>query len=209
MTNQPGFFDLCALDDFRQRYGADRKPYAAPATPRPHPGYPFPMPFMLDDNTRAWLYDAAIRHHLFMQEPFRAQFNEVWDDLQPVIGSQSEANGNLVQYDLHKAYRETWPDTEQWLLMYTYFGNGPWSAEYMAKVIKDWDCKVIVEANYCEGLVGTPSTTNLAIELGFDGQIVCPLHPFRSHRKMEPWMFDAIKIANEKWKNSRIREKEM
>ena len=210
MTNEPGFFDACAIDDFKRRYGQDRMPIVGPAKATYlNPRYPIPIPFELDDDTRVWLYDACIRHHLFMQEPFRAQFNEVWDDLQPVIGLQSEANGNMCQYDLHKAYRETWPETEQWLLMYTYFGNGPWSASVMDRIIKDWSCNTIVEANYCEGLVGAPSTTDLAIELGFQGQIVCPLHPFRAHRKMEPWMYEAIRVANEKWKASRMRVTEM
>jgi hypothetical protein len=197
MPNYPSFYDPEAIKDFKSRYGKDAIPAHGPANT---PKSPQAISFSLDANTKSWLRDAVVKHHLFMQEPFKNRSNEVWDDLQPVIGNQSEANGNFAQYDIHTAYKDKWPDTEQWLLMYTYFGNGQWSADQIEKLRNDFDCKVIVEANYVEGLRDDPHTYDLAIEKGFQGQIVCPLHPFREHKIMEPWMFEQIKIANNKWK---------
>lgn len=187
MWNNPVFFDDAALADFKQKYGGT--PEAADSTADP--------PFALSPNTKEWLRDGVVSHHLFIQEPFMKQHNEVWDNLQPNIALQSEANGNYAQYDIHQAYKETWPDVEHWLLMYTYWNNGPWSAEQIDRLVEDFDCKVIVEANYCESL---PGTTELALDKGFFGQIVCPLHPFRNHARMEPWMYDAIKQAVNLWK---------
>jgi hypothetical protein len=188
MHNHPAFFDNAAIANFKQRYGSHAMPVVG--------GAPFP----LSPETREWLRDVVVNHHLFMQEAFRHQFNEVWDDLQPLIATQSEANGNFAQYDIHAAYSKTWPDVEQWMLMYTYFGNGPDSIAEVRRIVHDHNCKVIVEANYCEGLRDTPHTYDLAIEEGFRGQIVCPLHPFRAHKIIEPWMYEVIKSANDAWK---------
>ena len=187
MWNSPGFFDVAAIADFKARYGADEMPVVG----LPKDAFP------LSPETREWLSDAVVRHHVFMQEAFMKQHNEVWDDLQPNIAKQSEANGGFAQYAIHEAYKEKWPDVEQWLLMYTYWSNGPQSAGEIDRLITDFGCKVIVEANYCEGL---PRTTELAIAKGFHGQIVCPLHPFRAHTSMEPWMYGVIKEACDLWK---------
>lgn len=196
MPNHPSFYDDAALANFRARYGANTAPnYGPPHTPE----YPQERSFALDERTTEWLRDAVIKHHLLIQEPFKAQFNEVWDDAQPMIAKQSEANGNSAQYALHKAYTEKWPDVEQWLLMYTYFGNGEWSASEIERLRDDFNCKVIVEANYCEGLWSPPPTVVTAIEKKFQGQIVCPLHPFRGHTEMEPKMMAVIKWANDLW----------
>jgi hypothetical protein len=118
------------------------------------------------------------------------------------------ANGNFAQYDIHKAYTEEWPNVEQWMLMYTYFGNGPDSMQDVDRIRTEFNCKVIVESNYCEGLRDPPPTYQTAIEKGFRGQIICPLHPFRAHKQMEPWMWEIIKVANTAWKSSRIQETE-
>jgi hypothetical protein len=32
--------------------------------------------------------------------------------------------------------------------------------------------------------------------------VVGPLHPFRAHKRMEQWMYDVIKEANDLWKAS-------
>lgn len=188
MWNDPGFYDVYAITDFKNKHSGLPETREAPQK--------------LIQPARDWLRDAVVQHHLFMQDAFVKQYNELWDALQPNIGLQSEANGNFAQYDIHKAYAETYPSATQYLLMYTYWSNGEWSANQINKIIKDFKCKVIVEANYCEGLAGTPSTTDLAIELGFHGQIVGPLHPFRGHKEIEPWMYEIMKVSNEKWKKA-------
>jgi hypothetical protein len=187
MWNMPSFYDKMALADFKEKYGGE------PVVGSPKDAFP------LSPETREWLREKIIEHFIFMQPVFMKQHNEIWMDLQPNIAFQSEANGNFARYDIHKAYLETFPDAEQWLMMYTHWGNGPAHAENVQMFMRDFGCKVIVEANYCEGLA---ETAPLAIESGFQGQVVAPLHPFREHKTMEPWMYDVIKGAYDLWRNS-------
>jgi|WetSurSiteA1Bulk_404760.scaffolds.fasta_scaffold14787_3 hypothetical protein len=202
MYNHPAFYDPHAIRSFEQWYGAGQRPIAGGPLPSGQPAdFGEPVPFALDYKTTPWFVDAIVKHHRMMQDVFRKPHNEVWDDLQPLIGQQSQANGNFAQPDIHLAYSIGWPDVEQWLLMYTYFGNGPKNADIIDGYREKYGCKVIVEANYCEGLILPPPTYITAIEKGFDGQIVCPLHPFRGHKTVEPWMIEAMKKANDAWKS--------
>jgi len=199
LENTATWFDHAALKDFEQKFGAGARPVDYTPSGRQYD------PGELAEPTKTWLRDAVVARHVFIQEAFVGQHNELWCDLQLLIAWQSQSNGNFAQPWIHKAYRERWPDAEQWLLLYTYWGNGPDNAVYVDKLRADFGCKVIVEANYCEGLRDQPSTVPAAIAKGFQGQIVCPLHPFRGHATNEPWMIEIMKRANDQWKEHNQR----
>jgi hypothetical protein len=201
LWNVPVYHDKAATQDYQKRFGIQGS-------------IPEYENNKLDQFMRDWISDAVVSHYLKMHEVLVGQFNEVWDSTQYIIALQSETNGNFARPAVLKAYRERWPEASIWLLQYTYWLNGKENADYVDDLLEKYDCKTIVEANYCEDLA---RTVEMAVLGGLNeksperwhGQIVCPLHPYRGHRKMEPWMYQVIKEANDKWKVSRMRVKEV
>jgi hypothetical protein len=151
-----------------------------------------------------------------MQSVLVGQHNEVWDATQYLVSLQSPSNGNYARPDVLAAYRKAWPEATRWLLQYTYWGNTMCgNTQVVDDLLNDYDCLTIVEANYCEGLLGPPTnpvpSPVLALQGGFDqkyperwrGQVISPLHPLRAHTSLEPWMIEAMKGAVDLWREAR------
>lgn len=196
LWNHPMFYDDHAIRSFQRKHGSGTRPADY------HPPGP------LEPQTKEWLREAVVQHNLLMQKALVGQHNEVWDCAQYNIALQSEANGNFARPDVIKAYRDEWPDATIWLLQYTYWGNGPDNAQRVDDLMEAYNCKTIVEANYCGGI---STTTPLAIKGGFNwknkeqwhGQIVSPLHPFGGQKELKPWMMEKMKWAVDTWNEAR------
>lgn len=148
-----------------------------------------------------WLRRSVVRWYMdidavLVEQPWRAVVN----CLQWLIAQQSVSNGNFAQQDILFSERQAWPDADVVLLQYTYFAHG----EPYPTLIKEWTeryrLSTIVEAQYCQGL---EVTTPLAIERGFRGQIVAPIHPWSGARRLEDWNVDAIARSHRAWDAAR------
>ena len=177
LHNIPSYYDRAAIQDYERQYGGITN----------------------EENTKKWLQDAVVKHYLDTQEVFIHQHNEIWEELQWLIATQSVANGNFAQPEIQKACRERWPDVNYILLQYTYFMHGEPYFSYIRDLMKN-KITLIVEADYCTGLKN--GTTAIAIQHGASGQIVAPLHPFAGVTNMSEWMFDAIEKAATEFRNS-------
>jgi hypothetical protein len=194
LWNTPVYYDKAARDSYRQMYGVD-------------------LPSPRNDNTLSpeveeWLAQGVVDHCLAMHEITVGQHNEVWDTTQHGIGIQSPHNGVYARPRVLEAYQRRWPDATRWLLQYTYWGHGPGNAAIVDDLLERYDCKTIVEAHYCKGLAGDPSTATHATEGGIHrknperwcGQVVCPLHPFGDEKQLRQWMMDAMRNAVDIWR---------
>jgi hypothetical protein len=179
LHNIPSFYDRAALQDYAKTYGG--------------------IPDINNGNTRKWLQDAVVKHYLDTQEVFVPQHNEIWEQLQWLISTQSVANGNFAQPQVQAACLERWPDVNYVLLQYTYFMHGEPYFAYIRNLMKN-KITLIVEAQYCIGLKN--GTTAIAIEHGASGQIVAPLHPFTGQNIVDDWMFDVIGKADAEFKKN-------
>jgi hypothetical protein len=179
LHNIPSFYDQAALQDYAKTYRG--------------------VPDINNENTKKWLQDAVVKHYLDTQEVLVPQHNEIWEELQWLIATQSLANGNFAQPEVQKACLERWPDVNYVLLQYTYFMHGEPYFAYIRNLIKN-KINLIVEAQYVTGLKN--GTTPIAIQHGASGQIVAPLHPFTGQRELEPWMYEVIEKAATEFRNS-------
>lgn len=179
LHNQPCYYDKAAVDDYRHWFG------------------PKAEPEIETQDTRDWLSDQVVKHFVATQQVLKDQHGEVWEDLQWLIAQQSPHNGNSAQPCIQTCCHQAMPDTRYVLIQYTYFAHGSVYFDYVKQLRQDVPIDLIVEAQYCDGLVkGSPSW---AIEHQAIGQIVAPLHPFKQKLKLEDWMVDAIRGAVLHW----------
>ena len=204
LWNAPVYHDAAAQASYQAWYGSNAR------IPSMLTGY------KLQPEVKDWLQAGIVQHQLNMQAVLVGQHQEVWDATQFLVSLQSEANGNYARAAVLAAYRDQWPDTTRWLLQYTYWGNTMCgNTQVVDGLLNDYDCQTIVEANYCEGLLGPPTnpvpSPLLALQGGFDklyperwrGQVISPLHPLRGHKELEPWMLDAMKWTVDTWREAR------
>lgn len=198
LWNDPVYLDKAAVADFKERYGEDIKKHAE-------------KPITITPELEQWMVDGVTDHLLSMQEILVGQHNEVWDLTQWKIGKQSMHNGVFGRPLYFAAYKKRWPDATRWLLQFTYMRHGLENAKVVHELLEECDCKTIVEANYCEGL-RDENTAERAIAGGdhteksplrWHGQIVSPLHAFRGHKTLEPWMMGVMKATADKWRAAR------
>lgn len=185
--NEPCYYDRDALASFEEEVGG--------------------KPVRDEPDTLEWIRRAAVRHFLETDGFLVDQHNEVWNALHPVISTQSLSNGVFAQEDILKAEREAWPDATIVLLQYTYWGHhdsdirGENYIDMIARWQRTYNLDVIVEAMYCDG-IGV--TVPMAIERGFRGQVVAPLHPWKPYKRMEEWMFVELEKAQKLWEASDV-----
>lgn len=149
--------------------------------------------------TDAWYNDLAISYMTEWQDALSVQkYKEHWNALQPLIATQSKANGNYCQEGLFWHWKKTYPDEPIFLIQYTYWMH-PQFMELYAMWRKELGIQFIVEANYCAGL---PVSAPLAIEHGCRGQIVAPVHYYAGQKTVEQWMLDNIYNAHKLWEQS-------
>lgn len=184
--NEPCYFDRAALASFGQEVGG-----------RPVRDAP---------ETLEWIRRVAVKQFMDIDGHLVGQHNEIWNALHPVISTQSLSNGNFAQEDILKAEREAFPDATIVLLQYTYWAHhasiirGEMYVDILTRWVKDYNLDLIVEAHYCDGL---DTTAPLAIERGFRGQILAPLHPFKPQTRIEEWQFQVIERAQRLWESSK------
>jgi len=163
------------------------------------------VPNIARGKTQAWLRRGVLEHFLTIDELLLTQHDEVWQALHPWLDWARRprgANGNFAQEDILRTEFERWPNASRTLLQYTYFhhykpvrNNVPYK-----KLIDLWkrnyNPRIIVEANYCKGL---KSTTPEAISKGFAGQIVGVVHPWSKTDHLEQWQVEAIAKSVRRW----------
>jgi hypothetical protein len=180
LHNVPSFYDRAALASY-------------------HDIYPDTNPDIATSETVEWLRDSVVKHFLAVDRELFHQ-GSIWNALQWCIAQQSMANGNFAQEDVLRAERKAWPDAEIVLLQYTHFAHNEPYPSLVNKWMTDFNLKVIVEAQYCEGL---ERTAPVAIERGFHGQIVCPLHPWAGVERVGQLELAQIAAAHRLWEKAR------
>lgn len=179
LHNVPSFYDPAALASYQELYPGQR-------------------PDIHTQETIEWLRDSVVAHFLSVDEVLVDQ-GSLWNALQWCIAQQSMANGNFAQEDILRAEDERWPGVEQVLLQYTHFAHNEPYPSLVNKWMNEFDLTVIVEAQYCAGL---ERTTPVAIERGFHGQIICPLHPWANVERVTQEQLDQISASKELWIHS-------
>ena len=199
LWNAPVYYDTAARADWKAKYGDDIPKRGGGAH--------------LDPQMKEWLTQGIIKHQVAVHDVLIKQHNETWDATQYLIGLQSDSNGNFARFDVLSAYRDRWPDATRMVMQYTYLGNTVHgNSEVVDRLVTELDCKLVVEANYCGGLLGPPTnpvpSPHIILDGGFNkikpenwcGQVISPLHPFRGYKVMEPWMMTALKWAVDEWR---------
>jgi hypothetical protein len=161
------------------------------------------IPDFENGDTKKWLEDSVLKYYVDMQKLFYPQFREIWDAHQWLIAQLNPASMNYMQPRLLQAYRDTFGDMmDLVLLQYTYFDSShPAANEVYVDMLKNtYNCEVIVEAMFCNGF---PMTAPRSISKGFRGQIICPVHPHTHKQRFEGWMVESIGNANRLWMESR------
>lgn len=175
------FYDSHAVEDFYNKYDKD-----------------IPIDFE-NEQTKEWLANSAVSYFVDMQRIFYEQYKEIWDAHQWLIARINPASCNFAQPQLLKGYRDNFSDLSLVLLQYTYFDHAhpPENTVYVDMLKNTYNCEVIVEAMFCDGL---PKTTPKSIEKGFRGQIICPTHQHTHEKSLQGWMVDNIRNSHNQWK---------
>lgn len=192
LWNEPSWFDPWAIKSFQRFVGVNNASPSSDAT---------------TGETREWLINSVKKWYIDRQLILGKRHREVYDSHQLLIADQSPANMNWAMPQVLDWFHESYGSMFQMMMIqYTYFahlkhpeGTGRYR-DYIEGIVERNGTKIIVEAQYCQGL---ENTTPIAISHNRFGQIVCPLHPFLSYNTLEQWMVDAIAKANKLWMESR------
>jgi hypothetical protein len=177
------FYEDCAVEDFRREHPDTKLDFTNP-------------------DLKEWLEEKTIEHFVEMQEVFYPQYHEIWNNLQWLINHRNPASLNYLQPRIFQEFRERFFDVKIVLLQYTYWDSShpKESHDYVDMLKRVYDCDVIVEAMFCNGL---PTTAPKTMAKGYQGQIICPTHPHTKEQKLESWMVDNIRNANKLWAEMR------
>ena len=203
LWNAPVYLDTAAAQRFQWKYDDDIQNHIGGIT-------------TVTRQLREFLRDGVIDHYLAMQRTLVGQHNEIWDHTQWVIALQSEHNGSFARPDLYAAYQREFPDAQRMMMASTYFSHGEGNAHVVNDLLRMYDAKVIVEAQYPAGLRVDPgngkSTTDWAIAGGllpdygnperWIGQCVSLFNTFgdtEGFEELPDWKFEVVKAANDKW----------
>lgn len=200
LWNSPVYLDSAARATWQNTFGSgeNMKAHAAAKTMSPQ--------------LEQFLTDGVVDHLCAMQDVLVKQHGEVWDTTQLNIGSQSHHNAVFARPAVMAAYKERYPNADRFLLQYTYWAHGHPNAVVVDSLLEDHGFQMIVEAEYCEGLKAKDhNTATEAVKGGhfhknphlWRGMIICPLHLFREHKTLEPWMMDAMKRAVDTWREAK------
>ena len=185
MPNLPAFYDDAALISHGLEVGG--------------------VPDITKERTQTWVRRSVLEHFLTVDELLLTQHNEIWQALHPWLDWARKprgANGNFAQEDILRAEASLWPNAARTLLQYTYFhhykrlrNNIPYK-KLIAMWQKQYNLRIIVEANYCKGL---EVTTPESISRGFAGQIVGVVHPWAGGGRMGPSELEAVAKSVRRW----------
>lgn len=178
----PSFYDVAALESYKAKYGTSE------------------LPDINKADTGLWVRENVVKHFLYLADIFYPQHKELWNMQQLLMNRWSPATGNFAQKEILRTFRELYPDLNLVLLQYTYYdsAHGNWNDMYVKELQSEFDCDVIVEAHFCDGLA---ETTPKSIERKFRGQIICPTHPQSGKKSLTPSMMMQIKAACDLWRN--------
>jgi hypothetical protein len=174
-------YDECALEDYRNRFGAKEKPV---------PGGP---------QTLQWFGEKVIEHYAEVHKILYPPYQQVWNCQQRLMDRWTKSFGNFVQPDILQRHRRDYPDGDIVLLQYTYFdpSHDQDCVAFVDKLVEMVNCEVIVEAMFPQGL---PETTPKAIRKGFRGQIVHPALEVKPGQHLQDWEVENIRRSHEAWK---------
>lgn len=176
------YYDPAAIEQYKEWYGTDA------------------YPNIETQDTLEWLQEAAIRRVLRIYDIIN-KHDEVWNQQQKLMDEWSKSTINYAQKDILRSYAQYFPDSDMTLLQYTYFDDAhtEYHRMYVDSIKKEFQCNIIVEAMYCQGL---PTTTPASIEKGYRGQILGVAHPIAPTHDLEDWQVDAIKESHNLWLKS-------
>ena len=159
-------------------------------------------PDINDPETLEWYGKKAIEYHIRKQRVLLQQeHKELWNMQQRLMDVWTKGFGNFVHADIIKEMRKQFGDELTITLgQFTYFDDEHYkidNKEFVDRLAKDYNCQVLVEARFCQGL---KETTPKAITKGFRGQILGPTHEHSGYNHVEDWMFDEIRKSLTLWK---------
>jgi hypothetical protein len=187
--NTPSWFGPSALKDFALKYGGEPSASISATIPEP---------------TRSWYLNSLVEWFIHIQDTLVPQHNDWWDSLH-VAFADNEHTGNFAQKGILATCKSRYPESDQVLMPYTYWGHSPQIQAHYDGLAKECGYKIVVEADYIDGLSRNPSTATLAIQKGFRGQFVGPIHTIGSYRDLTPHVMERLTWANSTWKASGIK----
>lgn len=176
--NEPAFYDVHALESYRERFGAKA----------------FPSTTSLE--TEGWLRDTyvgtLVRQYSILLKGSEDQ--TIWTALNRAIATYTWLWGNGCKYmdDVYRGYLQAFPEATINQIYYTFFPHGPGIWSQVMSDRRYYNLKIYAGAEYCEGL---RNHVPLAVQQGLRGLILAPIHPFTPHEKIEPWMIEDIHWA--------------
>lgn len=125
--------------------------------------------------------------------------HEVWMALHHAFDSQPWT-GNTMKDELYLGIKERFPETHLYGLSYTQFYPGVIGERENQADIARLGLGLWAGSEHCQGL---QRFTEQAIEEGFRGFLCGALHFLSGYRVSQPWMFQAVRESDRKWRESR------
>lgn len=199
LWNAPVYLDEAARVAF-QKYGGDL-------------GYHARGIATVTKELRQFLQDSVVDYNLFIQGLLVNQHKEIWDHTQYLIALQSEHNGSFARPYVYEAYQQHFPEAARMMMSSTYWSHGVGNAQRINDILSMYDARILVEAQYCEGL-RDGGTTALAIAGGlckdsacperWQGQAVAPFNSFGdTYDEIPEWKYDVMAKAVDTWREAR------
>jgi hypothetical protein len=127
------------------------------------------------------------------------QFGEVWINLHNFMGYWNSHNIELV----YETLRNEFPTHPIYSFQFAHLEIGHQrtsdDCQSVVRIYHDkYDIGFFIGSQYCEGLI---TNLDVAIDLKVRGFVTSPLHSENlvKHDKIEPWMLDAIREANQRF----------
>jgi hypothetical protein len=182
-SNAP-LYDDAALYDYKRTFGNSA------------------YPDMNNPETLEWYGKKATEYHFRKQKIFASQrHKEVWNMQQRLMDVWTKGFGNFTQREIIQRMREQFGNNMTITLgQFTYYDHEHYeidNEQFIDGLVRDYNCQVLVEAHFCQGL---KETTPKSIVKGFRGQIIGPTHEQSGYNHTEDWMFDEIRKSIELWK---------
>jgi hypothetical protein len=177
LINNPVFFNPLEVNNFMKRWETKDFPKVG------------------EYRTDIWLKETCIKLSMDMYNILiHNTYSEIWSTLHPVC--QYLWPGTGVEYinDIYDACLKLNPSSIN-QIWYTFIQH-PICFPIFKEQITKYKLNAYGGAEYADGLT---LTVPKAKELGFQGLIICPLHPFTGYTTIEPWMIDNIKDTLKHW----------
>lgn len=181
------FFDKAAIESFKLYTGSNAIPVRyTHRTPENEP--------LTDTWIRLQIVDEMVgKNSLIMKLNKR---REIWTSAHHLMVQQGAGNGSKFIRPVLDTYKQRWPDVQIHGINYTVWvhGNNYNYRTMLKEDIAKYGIDFYAGAEYCDGVKRfTPEL--LASE--FRGFIMAPFSVLTQYRKLEAWMIENVKYANE------------